>query len=232
MRQDDTMASWDAIANSFNLTRRKPWPVVLDFLNNRQPTDTIMDLGCGNGRHLFPAARQAHYAIGVDFSRNLLNLVNKKLQEQQADNISLVQADLVHLPFCDGTADVILFIAALHNIRMRKNRQEALREVHRVMKPSATALISVWSRWQDAYRTHFLKERFRHRPPGEFGDIDILWRQHRLDVSRFYHLYSRKEFAEDLAMADLEVSSLQAVKLVSRLYPDNYFAVVTRKQGF
>ncbi len=66
-------------------------------------------------------------------------------------------------------------------------------------------------------------------PEGEFGDIDIMWRQHRLAVPRFYHLYSRREFADDLAAADLKVSSIRAVRLASRHSADNYFAIVSRK---
>ncbi len=220
------MASWDAIAESFDATRQKPWPLVLEFMKGLPAKDVIVDLGCGNGRHLLPATQHYTDAIGVDFSRKLLTITQKKIRERQLTNVSLIQADLTHLPLHDSTADAIVFIAALHNIIRRENRQQALREVHRVLQPDGLALISVWSRWQDAYRRHFLREFFRHET--EFGDIELVWRQHRLNVPRFYHLYSRSEFLRDLDASDLEVRSLQATRFFSRVSPDNYFAVVAK----
>ena len=226
MSRTDAMASWDAIAESFDATRQKPWPLVLKFIENLPTRNVLLDLGCGNGRHLLPAAEHSAHAIGVDFSRKLLTITQKKIRERQVVNVSLMQADLMHLPLDESTADAIVFIAALHNIVGRENRRQALREVHRVLQPDGRALISVWSRWQDAYRRHFLREFFRHT--SEFGDIELIWRQHQLNIPRFYHLYSRSEFLRDLAASDLEVRSLQATRFFSRVSPDNYFAVVAK----
>lgn len=223
----DTMASWDAIAESFDRTRRTPWPIVLDFLQQLPPPGITLDLGCGNGRHTLPAAQHSTNVIGIDFSRRLLAIAKTKSSTAPHENIAFIQANLTHLPLCDKTADAILFIAALHNIKTRQNRITALQEASRVLKPTGTALISVWSRWQQAYRSHFLKEFFTHH--GEFGDITLNWTQHHLDVPRFYHLYSRTEFISDLTTAGLAIRSLQKIRLGHRTSPDNYFAVVTHQ---
>jgi tRNA (uracil-5-)-methyltransferase TRM9 len=221
------MAAWDAIAESFDLTRKKPWPLVIDFLTHISQTDIIIDLGCGNGRHLLPAAKHCSQAVGVDFSRKLLTLTEGKVRQQHIQNVYLIQADLTVLPFCTETVDTILFIASLHNIKRRKNRIKALQEVSRILKPDGRALITVWSRWQDVYRWHFLKQLFRHQ--GEYGDIEINWTQHRLNVPRFYHLYSKGELQTDLETADLSVESIKKVSLGHRSSPDNYAAVVKKK---
>ena len=82
----------------------------------------------------------------------------------------------------------------------------ALKEITRVLKPQGTALISVWSRWQDKFYRHFLKELIiRNR---DFGDIDIYWRQHNLNIPRFYHLYSRGEFLQELQRCRVVISSI------------------------
>lgn len=65
----------------------------------------------------------------------------------------------------------------------------------------------------------------------EFGDINIYWRQHGLDIPRFYHLYSKREFLSDLRKADLEIIDIQDVKMYSEKHPDNYFAVVKKKKS-
>jgi len=221
----NTMAAWDAIAASFDATRQRPWPLVLDFIKNH-PGTTLFDLGCGNGRHLLPAADYCTQGVGVDFSRELLKITNQKIQGQAKQNLSCIQATLTNLPFCDASADIVLFIAAVHNIRGRQQRVLALQEVSRVLKPGGWALISVWSRWQDKYRRHFLKDLLR--PQGEFGDIDVAWQAQGLNVPRFYHLYSRREFRQDLTAAGLRVCSLEATRFVSRYAPDNFFAFVQK----
>jgi tRNA G46 methylase TrmB len=58
--------TWDAIAESFNLTRQKPWKFCLNFISSLKNSDFVADIGCGNGRHLLPCAYNCSHAIGVD----------------------------------------------------------------------------------------------------------------------------------------------------------------------
>ena len=91
-------------------------------------------------------------------------------------------------------------------------------------KKDGSAMISVWSREQDKFRELFNKNKIDKNQ--EFGDINIFWRQDKLDVPRFYHLYSEKEFKEDINNAGLKIVNFQPVKIVSKNYYDNYFATV------
>jgi len=63
----------------------------------------------------------------------------------------------------------------------------------------------------------------------EFGDINLFWRQHNLNVPRFYHLYSKGEFLRELRGARFYIQSLQSVKIHSKRFADNYFAVVEKR---
>ncbi len=218
--------TWDIIADSFDTTRQKPWIICLDFIRTLRSTDIVADLGCGNGRHLFPCAQQCSSAIGVDISQRFLHIIQAKLRQTSYTDITLIHGDVVQLPFADQSLDAVLFIASLHNIQGREHRQKALREVTRVLKPTGVALISVWSRWQDKFYRHFLKQFItRNR---DFGDIDIWWRQHNLNIPRFYHLYSKGEFLQELQGSGLEVERIESVRIHSRRFPDNYFAVVKK----
>jgi len=134
---------------------------------------------------------------------------------------------MVHLPLQQNSLDAALCIASLHNIQGKEPRLHSLQEIHRVLIPSGTALISVWSRGQEKYRRFFLRQYFFH--PGEFGDIDIYWRQHNLNIPRFYHLYSKREFIQELQHVGFSIENVQSVKIHSKRFPDNYFAVVRKR---
>ncbi len=218
--------TWDAIAKSFDVTRRKPWKQCIDFIDTLSIRDTAADICCGNGRHLIPLTGHCKKTIGIDISRELLYIIQRKLKEEKIQNASLIHSDVTNMPLQNNSLDAVLFIASLHNIKGREKRIQSLREIKRVLKSNGRALISVWSRWQDKYRKQFLGKWFVQAGQAEFGDINIYWRQHGLDIPRFYHLYSKREFLLDLQKAGLEAVEIQEVKLHSKKHPDNYFALV------
>lgn len=224
---DNNENTWDSIAKSFDSTRRKPWKQCIEFIETLSNNDTVADIGCGNGRHIFPCSNNCRKVIGLDISRELLCIVKKKLNENKIRNISLIHSDFTNIPIKNDALDAILFIASLHNIRGRENRIQALRELKRVLKINGRAIISVWSRWQDKYRKQFINKWIFRGRSSEFGDINIYWRQHGLDIPRFYHLYSKREFQMDLKKAGLEIIELRGKKLFSRKHSDNFFAIVT-----
>ena len=219
--------TWDIIAKSFDQTRRKPWKKCLDFIEKLSKESIVADIGCGNGRHLIPCAKHCKKVIGIDLSKELLDIVKEKLFFEKIKNVTLIHADAANIPNDDESVDAVLYIAALHNIKGRINRIKSLKGVKRILKKNGIAQISVWSRWQDKYRKQFFKKWFTQKGSSEFGDVDIYWRQHGLDIPRFYHLYSKKEFQKDLNEAGFKIVEIKDVKMHSKRHPDNYFAIVT-----
>ncbi len=224
-KSEDT---WNAIAKSFDSTRRKPWNECIDFINDLPKTSTVADIGCGNGRHLIPCAKHCKKVIGVDISKELLKIVQRKINENNLTNVKLIQSDAVNIPLKDNIVDAVLFIATMHNIPQRYRRIKSLTEIKRILKKEGTAIISVWSRWQDKFRQHFIKKCISNVNRTEFGDIDITWRHHGLNIARFYHLYSKRELQNDIKQAGLDIIKIEGVKYFSKKFNDNYFAYVSK----
>lgn len=222
----DSEKTWDKIATSFDKTRKRPWQICINYIENQSKENSFADLGCGNGRHLIPAAKYFKKAIGLDISSELLEIVRAKLKKENIDNVELIKSNLIDIAIDDKKIDSILYIAALHNIKHKENRVKSLKEVKRILKKNGSAMISVWSREQEKFRENFKKNKKEDN--SEFGDIEIYWRQDNLNVSRFYHLYSEEEFIEDLKKADLKIKKFEPVKIASKKYFDNYFAVVEK----
>lgn len=219
--------TWDTIAESFDKTRKKPWKKCIDFTNELPKVHTVADIGCGNGRHLIPWSTHCNRAIGIDISSNLLRIIQNKIKKELINNVTLIQADMVNLPIKTNSIDAVMCIASIHNIKGRNHRIMALKDIFRILKKNGTALISVWSRWQDKYRMHFLKKIFNSKE--EFGDMYIYWRQNKLNIPRFYHLYSKREFLNDLTQAKFIIKQVDTVKIHSQISADNFFAEVKKE---
>ncbi len=216
---------WNSIAKSFDETRKKPWAEILNFIYSIPKNSIVLDIGCGNGRHLIYCAEHCSKVIGIDTSINLLKIAKEKIKNKK--NADLFHADALSLPLKDNSIDHVLFIATLHNIKGKENRIRSLLEIKRVLKLNGTALISVWSRWQDRYFLYFLKRLLSHHEE-EFGDINIPWKRGGINLKRFYHLYSRREFKSDLIRAGMSSKEIYSTKISSKILKDNHFAIVEK----
>ena len=216
--------TWNAIAESFDATRGKPWKVVVDFVSTLSVSDVVADIGCGNGRHLILCVDKCNTVIGLDISKNLLKITKSKIEGRKV-RVVFIHGNLVNIPIQGNSLDSVLYIAALHNIKGRTNRIQSLNEVKRILKNDGRALISVWSREQERFRDCFNDISGNDCEP---GDIVIYWRQNKLNAPRFYHLYTKEEFIEDIKQSGLEIEQFSEAKIQSKKYTDNYFAVVRK----
>ncbi len=221
-RIQDSIDTWDTIAESFNHTRQHTWNFCIAYIKTLPSNSFNADFGCGNGRHLLPLANHSKHAIGLDISERLLSIIQKTLRQNEVSNTSLVQGDLCQLPFISKSLDHIIYIAALHNIRKKRNRLQSLRELYRVLKPNGTALISVWSKDQKRFKNKHISQN-KHSEP---GDVLIYWRQHNLNIPRFYHLYQKEEFKQELQETGFLIKSLKEAYITSKTSADNYYAIV------
>lgn len=60
-------------------------------------------------------------------------------------NEQRIYADALELPFRSSSIDSVLMVAVFHHFSNEERRLASLREIHRVLKPSGRALITVWS---------------------------------------------------------------------------------------
>jgi len=224
MKDRNLHETWDKIANSFDKTRKKPWKECTDFIESLEPSTILLDACCGNARNILSFHNKFKRIICLDFSSNLLKIVKEKIKE--IENIELIHANVEDIPLKDDSVDNVIFIAALHNLKGKKNRIKSLKEIKRVLKKDGKALISVWSREQDKFRDLFKDKKIKEGE--EFGDIEICWKQDGLDVPRFYHLYSKDEFVQDLEQSGFKIVDIKGAKFCSKDYDDNYFAIVKK----
>ena len=199
--------AFDSIAEEFDAARQRPWREVEEFVQALGPGSRVVDLGCGNGRHLRLLAGAGMRGIGLDASRALL--------QKARESGPVACGDLARLPFLPGVADAGLLVACLHHLGS-VDRHRALGEARRVLRHGGRLLVSVWCLDQP---------RFSALRPGEDGrgvDTEVPWtRRDGETIQRFYHLYVDGELPAEMARAGLHVEKYFRAT-------DNYFAVGKR----
>ncbi len=121
-------------------------------------TQKILDLGCGAGRHVIYLADTDIIPYGGDFSASGVNYTKNMLEQHGynrfADNI--VETTTYNLPFADNSFDGLICWGVLYYMD-REHIQKSVREIHRVLKKDALALILIRTiedyRCQDAIKS-------------------------------------------------------------------------------
>ena len=106
---------------------------------------TVLDAGCGMGRHARQIAPFAGRVIAVDFSRAIDQAARNS---EDRTNVDCVQADLLSLPLADGAFDFVYSLGVLHHLG---DTERALREIVRKLRPAGRLRIYLyWKRhgWQ------------------------------------------------------------------------------------
>jgi ubiquinone/menaquinone biosynthesis C-methylase UbiE len=122
-----------------------------DALLNAVPwrgDEQVLDVGCGHGLMLIGAAKRltTGHATGIDIWQNVdqaNNSANATLRNAELEGVrvDVRDGDARKIPFDDATFDVVVSSLALHNIYNAKEREQALAEIARVLKPGGHAAI-------------------------------------------------------------------------------------------
>jgi ubiquinone/menaquinone biosynthesis C-methylase UbiE len=110
-----------------SLVRRVEAELILDLLSPK-PDEIILDVGCGTGIFTLDILSSGSKVVGLDLSLPMLIRAGKKLKSFP---FRMVLADMLHLPFPEGSFDKVVSITALEFVEEGK---DAAGELFRVAK--------------------------------------------------------------------------------------------------
>lgn len=104
-----------------------------------------LDVACGRGAVLFPAAERVGsggQVIGIDLAAGMARETQMEIQRRGLKQAEARQMDAEHLTFPDSTFDVVL---CGFSLQFFPNLEQALSEFHRVLKPAGQVAVTTWA---------------------------------------------------------------------------------------
>ena len=178
---------WNKIAPEWHEFKTTPSEAATEFINNSK--GKILDFGSGSGRNLLKSKKSKKRELYlVDFSDKMLKLAKKRAKKLEF-KINTKTSKLEKTDFPDNFFDAAICTATIHCIETEKNREKAVQELFRILKPKAQADIEVWDK--DS-------KRFKGKPKEKF----ISWRD---KGKRYYYLYEEREFKDLLKKVGFKI---------------------------
>ncbi|MSQ23785.1 MAG: methyltransferase domain-containing protein [Chloroflexi bacterium] len=122
-----------------------PWARVLLDLAKVSLGESVLDVATGPGTVARLAAERvgpAGHVTGVDISRPMLEVARAKLKGPQAASVEFIESPAVPLPVPDGTIDLV---TCQQGLQFFPNRDAALAEMLRVLKPGGRLAVALWA---------------------------------------------------------------------------------------
>ncbi|MGA2976176.1 MAG: methyltransferase domain-containing protein [Spirochaetia bacterium] len=132
---------WDAEEYARSSSAQKAWALELIDKLGLTGNETVLDIGCGDGKVTAEIARRltAGSVMGVDSSEDMIRMSRSSFSPAEYPNLSFQLADARALPFT-ALFDVAFSNATLHWV---KDHGEMLRGVARALKPGGRLLFQM-----------------------------------------------------------------------------------------
>lgn len=130
--------------NEQSLSRYKLEPYIAEFADFKNSKNKkILEIGVGLGADHECFAKNGAKLWGIDLTNRAVNHTKKRLKKQNLIS-SIKVGDAENLPFSNEFFDNVYSWGVLHH---SPNTENAITEVHRVLKKSGVAKIMIYHKW-------------------------------------------------------------------------------------
>ena len=150
----------------------EPYAADLVARLNLPESASVLELACGTGivtRRLRDRLGSKARLVATDLNDAMMNYASRQFSPEEA--VEWKQADATELPFPDQSFDAVV---CQFGLMFFPDKERAIRETCRVLKPGGTFLLSVWDAIEHNDLPHIahtiISTFFDHNPP-DFYDV-------------------------------------------------------------
>ncbi|MFA6190559.1 MAG: class I SAM-dependent methyltransferase [Candidatus Staskawiczbacteria bacterium] len=179
----------------------------------------ILDIGCGSGRTTFPMFKMGYSVVGVDITPMMIDIAKENAKAQKLD-IKFLGGDATSLDFEDNIFDGAIFANnGWAQIPGKQQRQKALNEIYRVLKPGGIYIFTAHKRYYSLNNFLFwLSKRIFKDGAIDFGDV--FFRRYaegkKLKQKQFLHLSSVNEVKQQISKAGFHLVDFKRMGELSK----------------
>ncbi|HWA63750.1 MAG TPA: metalloregulator ArsR/SmtB family transcription factor, partial [Caulobacteraceae bacterium] len=162
----DNAERWDEIRSLY--TSEAAVEAAILAAAGEGPFERLVDLGSGTGRMLTLLGARAKSAIGLDLSRQMLNIARSNVARAGLASCELRHGDILGTGLADGAADLVVTHQVLHYLG---EPASAVAEAARLVAPGGRLLIIDFA----PHDLEFLRAEHQHRRLGFFDDEIERW---------------------------------------------------------
>lgn len=214
-----------------------PWmPDVMGF--NQFAGKRLLEVGCGMGTDLLQFARGGANVTGVDLTPRSVQTSRHHLELYDAKG-DFALSDAEQLPFNDQSFDVVYSNGVLHHT---PDTAEAVREIHRVLRPGGLARVMLYYRQSWNYWVEIILHRGLLRGQFSRGQTaeDIMSRYVEVNEGEgrpLVKVYSRRQARELFSMfTEVKTDVRQLTKgdfyFLGPLFPQRLVDILDRRIGW
>ncbi|MDD4332587.1 MAG: methyltransferase domain-containing protein [Patescibacteria group bacterium] len=177
---------------------------------------SILDIGCGTGRTTISLFKLGYKVSGVDITPEMIQNAQKIAKEKNL-NISYEVGDAAKLKYADNSFDNAIFSNnGFGQIPGSEKRQNALKEIYRVLKPGGCFILVAHARFKGDISRFWIKNWLKIyilKPLGfkieelEFGDY--IFERYINDIkigrTQFMHIANAKNLKKQIEMAGFKI---------------------------
>jgi ubiquinone/menaquinone biosynthesis C-methylase UbiE len=148
----DEFSSVDTQEQYLKIAQKGLWKSEDTLINKYfKPNSRILDIGCGSGRATIVLKERGFDVIGVDLTPKMIDTA-RKTALNKGINIDYRTGDATGLEFEDNLFDGAIFANnGWVQIPGHANRQKALEEIHRILKPGSYFILTAHERYYSGF---------------------------------------------------------------------------------
>ncbi len=224
-----TKEDYNLISGHFSSSRAIITQDVKDLKKYAKTDDSILDLGCGNGR-FWEVVRDLNVKyIGADISEGLLKIASKKYPEATFQKI-----DFLKLPYESNSFDKVYCLAVIHHIPSCKYQKIFLSEIYRVLKPDGKLILTSWYLlYKKEIIFQIIKNTFKKilgSSKLDFKDVYIPFKNSKGEnmATRYIHCFSQREISSLLTKSGFSTEELSYNSRGNKIKSRNILAVARK----